>query len=68
MNTLILLLSMFITSDTPNEPMTGFRRLDRFMQRIEKKYLRKIKRIANEKSNNTTDYFNGYWKNPSRRK
>ena len=68
MNTIILLLSMFITSNTPNEPMTGFRKLDRFMQRIEKRHLRKIKRITNEKTYDNTDYFNGYWNNPSRRK
>ena len=68
MNTAILLLSMFITSNTPNEPMTGFRKLDRFMQRIEKRHLRKIKRITNEKTYDDTDYFNGYWNKPSRGK
>ena len=68
MNTVILLLSMFITSDIPNEPATGFRKLDRFMQRVEKRYLRKIKRITNEKTYGDIDGFNGYWNNPSRRK
>ncbi len=68
MNTVILLLSMFITSDIPNEPTTGFRKLDRFMQRVEKRYLRKIKRITNEKTYGDADDFTGYWNNPSRRK
>ena len=68
MNTLILLISAFIISDTPSKPTTGFKKLDRFMQRVEKRYLRKIKRITNEKTHGDTDDFTGYWNSPSRRK
>ena len=61
MNILILLLSTFIICDATNKPTTGFKKLDRFMQRIEKRHLRKIKRITNEKTHGSTDNFNGYW-------
>ena len=52
---------MFITCETPDRPTTGFRKLDRFMQRVEKRYLRKIRKTENEKIYNDTDSFNGYW-------
>ena len=68
MNTFILLLFTLITYDIPNSPTTGFKKLDRFMQRIEKRHLKKTRKTTNEKIYNATDYFNGYWNKPSRRK
>ena len=57
MNILILLLSMFITYDIPSSPTTGFKRFDRFIQRIERRHSRKTKRITNEKTYNAINNF-----------
>jgi hypothetical protein len=58
MNSLIFLLSMFITCDISNSPTTGFKKLDRFIQRIERRHSRKIKRSTNEKTYDTIDHLN----------
>ena len=60
MNILFLLLSVACDySDDGSK--TGFKRLDRFMQRIERRHLRKVKRLYYEKDIDSIGDLDGYW-------
>ena len=60
MNILFLLLSV-ACGYSDDGTKTGFKRLDRFMQRIERRHLRKIKRLYYEKGVDSIGDFDGYW-------
>ncbi len=60
MNILFLLLSVACNCSDDGSK-TGFKRLDRFMQRIERRHLRKIKRTYYQKGVDSIENFNGYW-------
>jgi len=60
MNILFLLLSV-ACGYSDDGTKTGFKRLDRFMQRIERRHLRKIKRAYYQKGVDSIENFNGYW-------
>jgi|TARA_B100000287_G_scaffold57292_1_gene50348 hypothetical protein len=60
MNILFLLLSV-ACGYSDDGTKTGFKRLDRFMQRIERRHLRKIDRTYYQKGVDSIENFNGYW-------
>lgn len=60
MNILFLLLSV-ACGYSDDGTKTGFKRLDRFMQRIERRHLRKTKRTYYQKGVDSIENFNGYW-------
>jgi len=66
MNIIFLLLSVACNCSDDGSK-TGFKRLDRFMQRIERRHLRKIKRLYYEKDIDGIGDFNGYWNTKSSR-
>lgn len=67
MNILFLLLSV-ACGYSDDGTKTGFKRLDRFMQRIERRHLRKIKRLYYEEGIDSIGDFDGYWNTESSRK
>ena len=66
MNILFLLLSV-ACGYSDDGTKTGFKRLDRFMQRIERRHLRKIKRLYYEEGIESIGDFDGYWNTRSSR-
>ena len=66
MNILFLLLSV-ACGYSDDGTKTGFKRLDRFMQRIERRHLRKIKRLYYEEGLDSIGDFDGYWNTRSSR-
>ena len=66
MNILFLLLSV-ACGYSDDGTKTGFKRLDRFMQRIERRHLRKLKRLYYEEGIDSIGDFDGYWNTRSSR-
>ena len=66
MNILFLLLSV-ACGYSDDGTKTGFKRLDRFMQRIERRHLRKIKRLYYEEGIDSIGDFDAYWNTRSSR-
>ena len=66
MSILFLLLSV-ACGYSDDGTKTGFKRLDRFMQRIERRHLRKIKRLYYEEGIDSIGDFDGYWNTRSSR-
>ena len=66
MNILFILLSV-ACGYSDDGTKTGFKRLDRFMQRIERRHLRKIKRLYYEEGIDSIGDFDGYWNTRSSR-
>ena len=60
MNILFLLLSV-ACGYSDDGSKTGFKRLDRFMQRIERRHLRKVKRLYYEEDIDSIGDLDGYW-------